>query len=250
MIDLKNKTQVVMIQNFLLGTGLYKDVVDGKYGGITTAAVKLYQTSRALPITGVVDEKTWNAMLKDGMAESDPNWPSKPSDILSLSLSEREKLFGKIQFVHKPIEGNRENVQITNGWNKDNLTTVVIPQLIGVSGAPSNGKIFIHNKIAKQTIDMFAAWEAAGLHKLILSWSGSWAPRLIRGSSAILSNHSYATAFDINYMWNQLGKVGAAKGAKGSVRELIPIALEHGFYWGGWFSRIDAMHFEAYKIID
>lgn len=249
MIELKTP-QIQMMQNFLLGLGLYKSVVDGKLGPITTESIKLYQSNQGIPITGIVDEKTWNVMLKAGMADSDPNWPLKPDDISPLSTSDREKYFGKIQFVHKPIEGNRENIQITNGWNKDNLTTIVLPQLIGVSGAPSNGKIFIHKKIAKQTVDMFAAWEKAGLHKLILSWSGSWAPRLIRGSSTTLSNHSYATAFDINYMWNQLGKVGAAKGAKGSVRELIPIALEHGFYWGGWFSRIDAMHFEAYKIIE
>jgi hypothetical protein len=37
---------------------------------------------------------------------------------------------------------------------------------------------------------------------------------------------------------------------KGCVRELVEIAVDHGFYWGGWFpKRPDGMHFEAYKIM-
>jgi hypothetical protein len=48
-------------------------------------------------------------------------------------------------------------------------------------------------------------------------------------------------------------------GEKGCVRELVPIANEHGFYWGGHFGsvvngkmigRMDGMHFEIAKIIN
>jgi len=38
-------------------------------------------------------------------------------------------------------------------------------------------------------------------------------------------------------------------GQKGCVRELVPIAHENGFYWGGHFSRLDGMHFEIAKIL-
>jgi hypothetical protein len=34
------------------------------------------------------------------------------------------------------------------------------------------------------------------------------------------------------------------------VRELVPIANKHGFYWGGHYSkRADGMHFEAAKVV-
>ena len=35
---------------------------------------------------------------------------------------------------------------------------------------------------------------------------------------------------------------------KGSVRQLVPIANELGFYWGGHFNRRDGMHFEMARI--
>jgi hypothetical protein len=55
---------------------------------------------------------------------------------------------------------------------------------------------------------------------------------------------------DINVAWNGLGRQPAFVGQKGSVRELVPAAEKHGFYWGGFFaSRPDGMHFEAAKIL-
>lgn len=74
-------------------------------------------------------------------------------------------------------------------------------------------------------------------------------PRFVRGSRTTLSNHSWGTAFDINYAWNCLGALPALRGEKGSVRELVPIAHRHGFYWGGHFSRRDGMHFEVARVL-
>jgi hypothetical protein len=47
-----------------------------------------------------------------------------------------------------------------------------------------------------------------------------------------------------------LNKTPAMIGEKGCVRELVPIANECGFYWGGHFTRKDGMHFEIAKIIN
>jgi len=80
-----------------------------------------------------------------------------------------------------------------------------------------------------------------------LGWFGN--PRFIRGSRSILSNHAWYTAFDINYRWNMLGETPADIGEKGSVKELVPIAHDFGFYWGGHFRRRDGMHFEAAKVL-
>ena len=72
---------------------------------------------------------------------------------------------------------------------------------------------------------------------------------MIRGSTRTPSNHSFATAFDINAAWNGLGREPAARGEKGSVRELVPIFEKWGFRWGGNFRRRDGMHFEIARII-
>ena len=54
----------------------------------------------------------------------------------------------------------------------------------------------------------------------------------------------------MNLEWNKLNVVPALVGAQGSVRELVSLANEHGFYWGGHFaSRLDGMHFECAKVL-
>lgn len=96
---------------------------------------------------------------------------------------------------------------------------------------------------------MWAAWGRKGLLKHILTWDGSFAARFIRCSTSSLSNHAFATAFDINADENPLGAEPALPGEKGCVFELVPVAHKFGFYWGGHFSRRDGMHFEIAKVM-
>jgi hypothetical protein len=106
------------------------------------------------------------------------------------------------------------------------------------------------NKAAEQLKAMWAAWEAAGLLELVLTYEGGYNPRLTRGSRTTLSNHAYGTVFDINYQWNRLGQIPAATGKHGAVREFVPIANKHGFFWGGHFNkRPDGMHFKVAKLV-
>ena len=99
--------------------------------------------------------------------------------------------------------------------------------------------------LAEQFKALWQAWEDAGLLHHVITWAGMWNPRFIRGSRSVLSNHAFATAWDCNVAWNQLGAEPAAYGKRGSMRELIPIAHEFGAYWGGHFSRrSDGMHLE------
>ena len=52
---------VAMLQK-VLKTGLgYAGVVDGVFGPATEAVVRQFQTNAGLPVTGVMDEKTWMA---------------------------------------------------------------------------------------------------------------------------------------------------------------------------------------------
>lgn len=165
-----------------------------------------------------------------------------------LGRTERESTFGgPFKWRHKPEPGNRENIVILGDWEEENIVPVEIPQLRQVPGNFS--RMRWNKRGVEQLKALWVAWEKAGLLPLVKSYEGSYVPRLIRGSSSSLSNHAYGSAFDINYFWNQLGKAPARAGKIGSVQELVPLAHEHGFYWGGHFSRLDGMHFEICKLL-
>lgn len=101
----------------------------------------------------------------------------------------------------------------------------------------------------KKLRGFFNEIEKQKMLSLLISYGGSYNARLIRGSKTALSNHCFGTAFDINMQWNQLDAEPIALGLKGSIRELVPLAHEYGFYWGGHFSRKDGMHFEIAQLL-
>jgi hypothetical protein len=244
-------------QAFLRGINDDSDVVINGVFDVTTEIETIkFQTSKKLIADGIVGPKTFEMAQKFEYPEAygddnvaNPHWPQNPG-IKNLSFVDRRKLFGNFSYIAAPTAGNPEAIRITDGWASSNITTVTIPQLAGVSGASRMGAVQIHTKIANQTVALFHAWDDAGLKDRILTWGGSWVPRFIRGSRTSLSNHAWGTAFDINAQWNGLGAKPAVVDQKGCVRELVEIAVQFGFYWGGWFpNRPDGMHFEAYKIL-
>lgn len=245
-------------QLFLIGQGLLKDVADGKFGPKTEAASKAFQKKYGMVDDGIVGNKTIGKAMMLGFSVVEypkddpviqPDFPPEPV-FPPLNSSQKHQLLGIIEYVSAPKAGNPEAIKITNGWDKINITSVIVPQLIGIKGASQTGKIYFHKNAAAQLLGMWDEWEKAGLLPLVLSYAGSWVPRFIRGSRTTLSSHAWGTAFDINVPWNGLGVTPAFIGKKGSVRELVPIAHKHGFYWGGHFKkRPDGMHFEVAKIV-
>jgi hypothetical protein len=176
---------------------------------------------------------------------------SAPRSDLSplVSTAERQRLFGAFTFVADPKPGNKENIRITNDWPEKNIIKVSIP-VKSVLGRNGPLEFEFHRLAADQLIAMWLEWEKEGLLDRILTFDGSFVPRFIRGSTRTLSNHAFGTAFDINAQFNPLGREPAAMGAKGCVRELVPIANRFGFAWGGHFNkRPDGMHFEVARII-
>ncbi len=143
-------------------------------------------------------------------------------------------------------------LDMDDAWEAANIVKVHIPQLAGVddgSAAGCSGYIKLHKLWAVQVQLAFQEIERRGLKNRILSFAGSYYPRMIRGSTKSPSEHSFGTAFDINAGWNGLNRTPAAKGQKGSVIELVPIFDQFGMYWGGHFDRLDGMHFQLLKII-
>lgn len=243
-------TLVKAWQFFLTGQGFYKNKVDGKFGPDTKQASIDFQKKYKLQPDGVVGNKTYGVAMQLGFGgvedkrkdKSGADWPPKPDFNPLASNAARKKLFGTFTYEPKPVPGNPENIRITNNWVSANIITVTIPQLKKIN------KMQFHKLAAPQLIQLWKDWEAANLLHLVLSYEGSYMARFVRGSASVLSNHSFGTAFDINYAWNKLGAVPALAGQKGSVRELVPIANENGFYWGGHFSRLDGMHFEIARL--
>ena len=241
-------------QFFLRGLNLFFGEIDGVFGDATKAATQEFQRKQGLKDDGIAGNLTLGTAMSLGFHVVDDNPdlpdtldpPPKPN-FAPLDLAGRQAAFGKFPFVSAPVDGNPEAIRITSNWEADNIVTVTIPQLIGVSGAPATGRVRFHKLVAPRVVELFQAWEDAGLKRLISSYAGSFVPRFIRGSRSVLSQHAFGSAFDINANWNGFGVTPAALNAKGSVRALVPMANERGFYWGGHFAKRDGMHFEVAK---
>ena len=169
-----------------------------------------------------------------------------------LSHAERVATFGAFTFTHRPTPGNPERVDIQDKWERENLIVAQVPQL-GMK------RVKLHRKVADPFLGLFLAWDRAGLLSKVLSFDGMYAPRFKRFSGTVeeriqtaskanaydLSNHAWGTAFDINAGWNRLGRQPADMDEVGTVRPLVGIAYELGWFWGGHFrSRPDGQHFE------
>lgn len=188
----------------------------------------------------------------------DPAWP-QPSDLdgdgradlTYLGKAGRQKVFGPLSFRIK--DATKGTVDIDDAWEAKFVRTVVVPQLIGKTSygkVITSGRVRFHKAVIPQLLGAFQEIEDKKLLDFVLTWGGSYVPRLIRGSTTTLSNHAFAVAFDINMRWNGLGKQPALVGLHGEVRSLVPIFERWGFFWGGWYKRRkDGMHFEAVKVL-
>jgi hypothetical protein len=189
----------------------------------------------------------FSALRDDPHLPDSLEWPPRPA-FAPLDAAGKRAAFGELTFTPAPTAGNPEAIQISPRWLEENIVVATIPQLGHVRGAPPSGRAQFHRLVAPRVVELFARWQQAGLDGLVLTYGGSFAPRFIRGSRSVLSQHAYGSAFDINVEWNPLGAVPRLRGSKGSVRELVPIANELGFYWGGHFARRDGMHFEMGRL--
>lgn len=219
---------------------------DGVFGPNTQRGVRRWQVAHGLNPDGVWGPRSRAAAMKACPVPGvDAGYPPEPSFAPIVGNAARAHRWGHIEYVSAPTSTNPEAIRITNGYRVDNIISVHIPQLRPVVGAPSSGRVSCHRDVAGSLQSLWAAWDAAGLMPLVRTWNGMWSPRFIRGSRTTLSNHAFGTAFDINYPWNMLGRNPAPRGEKGSVFDLVPLANEHGWYWGGFYSgRLDGMHFE------
>jgi hypothetical protein len=240
-------------QQFLRGQGEVL-AADGRFGPVTAAATKRFQARHGLTVDGIVGNQTLGRAALLGFEIVDPDdveelgFPPEPAFAPLTSTEERQRRFGPLRYEPAPRPDNPEAIRIVNGWEADNIVTVTIPQLAGVEGLHREGRVRFHRKAAAQLVALWAAWEKRGLLARVRTYAGAYAPRFIRGSRTALSNHAFGTAFDINAAWNPLGAQPALAGSPGCLLDLVPVANELGFYWGGHFTRRDGMHFEVARL--
>lgn len=247
-------------QHFLTGKGVLTHECDSDFGPATEAATIALQRRWNLPQDGKLNRQTYSVAIALGFMNMDggeekesSSWPPAPINFGPPGQIFRDQYFEKFNYKPTPTPENPEKIDIDDDWEKRNIILVKIPQLVKVLGYNEGGVKF-HKLVAPKIIDLFDDLENQGLIKHILSWNGSYVTRFVRGSRRTLSNHATGSAFDINVRWNQLGVSPAIFGQEGSVRELVPTANKHGFWWGGHYgrnvnppnlnARLDGMHFE------
>lgn len=245
--------RVVAWQTFLKGQGFDFRVIDGTFGEHTRSATTAFQQKSKLTADGVAGRETLLKAASIGLElieepaddHTSSNFPPRPSFSPLVSNTQREAVFGHYVFVPAPKPGNAEAIRILGTWEKDNIVSVPIPQLRKALGGKAPNMQF-HRLAAKQLQGLWADWEKAKLLDRVVIFDGSFVARFVRGSRTTLSNHAFGSAFDINGKFNKLGQRPLLVGEKGSVRELVPIANEWGFWWGGHYdNRKDGMHFEV-----
>lgn len=240
-------------QTFLRGQGFLVEA-SGIFDPATDAATRAFQKRHQLDIDGKVGNQTFGFAGTLGFelvdqTEVDTAYPPLPDFPPLVSDAARQAIFGPLEFVAAPTADNPEAIRITNGWEGTHLVRVTLPQLVGIAGANPSGRVFFHKKGAAQLQGLWAAWQERGLLHRVLDYGGAFNPRFVRGSSTQLSNHAFGTAFDINVPMNRLGTEPAPPAVKGCVYELVPLAHQFGFFWGGHFSRRDGMHFELARLL-
>lgn len=153
-------------------------------------------------------------------------------------------LFGLVRFrTNNPTVWIRgDGITFISGFDVNDITPVVIPQLRGIPGS-NGGRLQFHKRGHAQLIMAFADLERLNLLKYVKTCAGSLNFRLRKPTSGALSklpsNHAFGIAIDLN----------ADDGSNGaSVAPVAPVFEALGFTWGVSFN--DPMHFEIEEFID
>jgi hypothetical protein len=267
-------------QYFLLRQGMSEaGKIDGDFGLKTETATKFFQVKNQLTATGKVGEPELKVAQAKGYTilpddyyskRAGAAYPAPPGNLGSPSNASRNQNFTCFKFLQRPLaqRPDREAIVIKGScdgtiadWIADKIVDIEMPQLRYATSY--SGRFRTHKKAAPIFAALFKAWEDADLLHLIMSYEGCFVARCKRNQApagsgghgvleskdvSALSNHSFGSAFDINYVDNQLGAVPAFCGRRGSTRELVDAANKLGIYWGGHFGTQDGMHFEISKI--
>lgn len=250
--------------------------LDADSGTKTEEATKIFQMQQQLPINGKVNAATLTAAQQYGYTilpddyystRKSVNWPPAPANLSSPSAAWRNTKFTCFKFVQKASQFRDRPERIVirgscdgsiSDWPQAKIVDLVSSDFSYADGYP--GYFRVHREAKEALEELLLQWRNADLLHLVISFAGAFDPRYIFGHSpgnaaqpekksteaGKLSNHAFGSAFDINATQNWIGDTPAICGQKGAVRELVGLANQSSFFWGGHFGggRIDGMHFE------
>jgi hypothetical protein len=127
-----------------------------------------------------------------------------------------------------------------NGWS-----TVTSARVSSYSVPGTGTRLPIRDGDVATVLTYVATQFHNTVERLHTGWCWGYAPRNVRGSSTVISNHASATAIDLNAPNHPLGVRGTFSGAEVRAIRKILAYCEGAVRWGGDYSgRVDAMHFE------
>lgn len=224
-------------------------LADGDFGPETERITRQLQERFGLEPDGVLGPRTAGEFMRQGWLpegfeqprdEGSP-FPVPPAAYQSLTVVEKKEKFGNPGTIPThPTPGGP--IQVDPAFKQRVVTIDLRPWFPGIIG---ENRVNVHAQTERQWRSLFDRIKEAGLADRILSCAGSWVPRLVRGSVSTLSSHAFATAIDFNAPENWLNVEPARRGRKGSLVEIVELLPEYKIYWGGWFGRVDGMHFEC-----
>ena len=132
-------------------------------------------------------------------------------------------------------------------WEAAKIVRLELPKPLRYLSGVMVSRVAIHERILPATALALEGVLRAGLWEELEPYGGGFVPRLKRTViGPELSTHAYGLALDFDPAGNPMGVAahltkfgGTARG-----REVVSIFHDHGFYWGGHFSRPDGMHFQ------
>lgn len=267
-------------QYFLRRQGIAQvGAIDADFGLNTETGTKFFQISHGISATGKVNERTLEKAVELGYTivpddyyakRAGPAFPKAPTNLSTPSNASRNAAFTCFRFLQRPLAQRADEEAIVQkgscdgsepDWVASHIINIDMPQLKFARGF--TGRVRCHALAAPVLTALFERWERDDLLHLIISYEGCFVPRYkrdqappgngghgLKRSSDVnaLSNHSFGSAFDINFVDNQFRKVPAFCGRRGSTRELVASANALGVFWGGHFGALDGMHFEIAKL--
>lgn len=131
-----------------------------------------------------------------------------------------------------------------NRWirERDFMGIYHVPEFVtdwkwSFTGEPTK-RIYCNKLMFEPLTKALTSLKDKGILSELKTFDGSFNIRLVRGSTNILSIHSWGLALDANAKENPLGKESKQN------PDLVKCFKDAGFIWGGDFSRIDAQHFQ------
>ena len=212
------------------GFAAYPDPVDAKHIAMTQEHV----TGDDFEVVPIENPKPTEGVPIDGFARLAPIIPPE-------GLDQIRRFVDFDPAKHVTPEGTLSPI-----WETTMISRVQLPKPLAYLDGLSVTRISCHTRIVPAITLALEAVLRAGLWSVLEPYGGGFVPRFMRTSSGPRwSTHAFGLAFDFNPQDNWMGTpVDQTEFGRDAGQRVVEIMDAHGFYWGGNFTRPDAMHFQ------